>query len=504
MENKLATEPTPGIFKIVKNLDQDSGPYLDWPTILRRRLSECKSVDGRYDTIGSEFDYGPDAVEVLLKTALKDEDDKTRAWAMLTLARQCEETLDPLIHDVAMQYLALDPEKGRTLSNDIYNILWCLGITPNIRDFVTAELGASPIVNPRSFGSLLAKYMSSYPQLGVQLRQLCEDHFGSGPSTWKTTNLTKGERSHQLYLLLKAVFQHHAWDNNFTTYVAALANGPMIDVALEVKDNGWVFHRTFSENLAHRHEDQAVAQPLLLQLLENERILERERGFMLNHFVGCMRLNGKTDADTRDVIAHLLVPENKVLSARADSVFSQDKAAAEKKKADQFKSKQRRERNAVVDQFVRFIAPFVLPKVRDTFLGPASAEIHDSERFDGVSLFTVICAKADRGDRRDFVITQDARDRDSVSLNIDLSREALGLSPMDDVYLDDESYSAPVVDQYAIYATYLSRKGFRLVCIYPGWDDFSAVVISAAMINPFCEFMTENLPDLEYEIVKGC
>ena len=107
MENKLATEPTPGIFKIVKNLDQDSGPYLDWPTILRRRLSECKSVDGRYDTIGSEFDYGPDAVEVLSKTALKDEDDETRAWAMLTLARQSEETLDPLIHDVAMQYLCL-------------------------------------------------------------------------------------------------------------------------------------------------------------------------------------------------------------------------------------------------------------------------------------------------------------------------------------------------------------------------------------------------------------
>ena len=139
---------------------------------------------------------------------------------------------------------------------------------------------------------------------------MCEDHFGSGPDDWKKTDLRKGERSHQLYILLKAVFGRHAWDDTLTAYVAALANGPMIDVALEVQDNGWVFHRGFSENLAYRHENQPVAESFLLQLLGNSRILERERGFMLGHFIAHKRRSATADSETRNLVAHLLVPEN--------------------------------------------------------------------------------------------------------------------------------------------------------------------------------------------------
>ncbi len=138
-----------------------------------------------------------------------------------------------------------------------------------------------------------------------------------------------------------------------------------------------------------------------------------------------------------------------------------------------------------------------IPKLTD------AATCFENEGFEGIKLFSAICAYADRNDGRDFVITQDGRDRAAESDMVDFSRDALGLSPMGDIYPDDKSYSASVEEQYQLYAQYLNSKGYHLVHISSGWDDFGAIVIPASRKDASCGFMAEKLPDLEYSIADA-
>ncbi len=96
-----------------------------------------------------------------------------------------------------------------------------------------------------------------------------------------------------------------------------------------------------------------------------------------------------------------------------------------------------------------------------------------------------------------YVLSVDGRDSDSVSSTIDLSREALGLSPMDDVYPNDAAMSDPVKKQFGHYAKYLKTKGLRLVELDMGSDSFTAVVVSQTKQDAFKPFVKETFRDIK-------
>ena len=121
----------------------------------------------------------------------------------------------------------------------------------------------------------------------------------------------------------------------------------------------------------------------------------------------------------------------------------------------------------------------------------------DGEELTGAAFVSFILDATDHTKGPVAILTVDGKDREAVCNVIDLSRESLGLSLMDDVYPNDEEYSATVHEQFQHYATYLATRGLCLGYLDPGWDDPCAIVVSAGRKADFETFVGESLPDLQ-------
>ena len=219
--------------------------------------------------------------------------------------------------------------------------------------------------------------------------------------------------------------------------------------------------------------------------------------------------NGDSPEEVRASLSQLLTNRNPEILKRSEVAFNPEptpEVDEEAMQARQQANQQRDQRKKHMDDiyaFKTFITPFAVMEERDAFFNSPFEILDETETDDPAELFMKLCSKVDQKDDRYYIITQDAEDRGVVSERIDLSRKSLRLSPLDEVYSSDEDSDAPVEEQYEMYAKYLATKGYCLVRISPGWDDFSAVVIAAEQQPAFEAFMSESMPELAYSITAS-
>ncbi len=510
MQARLAIEPS-GAFNKVKAMDQSSGPRLDWPSIYAQRIFTCKNEDERRSAINDRDDYGPDTDELLTKLALEDETPKMRPWAFTNLCRRNKGSAATHFVDLAKQMLEAHPVESRTPHGGVIAPLWDLGPSPELFALIAAELEEKPLLAPAELASVMVKNHSELAPLFDRLHALCREEFGPGQEEWHQVNTSRNGQGAALWQMLKTIFEKWSplsTDIEFARYAVDLATGPMKRLSRGSDPERGPEIEYYLQRLANylsTHEDTEVANELRMQVFDDEQFPEKSRAIFLGGYVEAKIKSGDSPEEVRASVAHLLTDDHPEMLKRSADWFTPKPVPDEHAVAKARQARQDRldakARQAIPWQFVSFIAPFSTDDDQRSFLNPASGSLPEmTEDSDAAELFTTLCAKADRDDDRYYIITQDARDRGAVSGCVDRSRESLGLSPLDDVYSSDEDYGAPVKRQYQIYAEYLRAKGYRLVFLYPGWDDLSAAVISAEQQAGFEAFMVETMPGLDYQI----
>ncbi len=512
MNKKLIKEPNASLFKNVMELDQSIGPRLHWPTILDKRLQQCKSKDARYDALKENYDYGENETEILSRVALEDEEEDHRAWALTILLRKNEGSTSPELFELIMNCIERDPLTARTRSNSVDGPLWYLGFTQALYDFVANELEQA--ISPKwakGLGSILSKHPEEFLPLIKRIQQICEGRFGCAPN-WNDIQAASQDQNHGLCQLLATLFDHGIWHDEFVQYASSLAEGPILNITEQLSNNtngpGWTFYRNFSDYLAYKHKNKELAAQLLLKLLEEKNIAPTERWFMTPHYVNLQSARGLTREETKQTLSHLLNEKNEIYYEKAQAYFDQDDNARKAALEANEKARLERVKNKIINDtaltFVNYISAAATNKERQIYTKPlsrmisADKSIYNSDTVNGEALFSILCSLQNKHDDNLYIIHQDAREREVVVEMIDRSRETLRLSIEDDVYTSDEQYSADVIEQYQLYDRYLNSKGFKLVHIYPGWDDFSAVIIALSQKDNFIDFMERCLPNLDY------
>lgn len=100
MTKKLATDPSVDLFKVVRRIDKNGGPRLDWPEILRQRLIKCKSVNGHLWALWVEEDYGPDDIGVFSNVILNDPDKRVREKTMGYILQRHHGSTNPALFEL--------------------------------------------------------------------------------------------------------------------------------------------------------------------------------------------------------------------------------------------------------------------------------------------------------------------------------------------------------------------------------------------------------------------
>ena len=249
--------------------------------------------------------------------------------------------------------------------------------------------------------------------------------------------------------------------------------------------------------LAQTKTNQKVTLDLLLQIISNERILERERGFAVAHYVrACRKLEMSKD-EIALTLASYSNPAESILGQAVTSALNPDLKKIAQAETNRQKRVETKRRNDIIMQFAKFVVPFGWTHDFEARMGPVYKTIEQSEKLDGTVVLQAFCDMCTGSEGTGPILTFDRQDKNAASTAIDDSRHFLMLP---DNETDLEIHSLPTHDQFEKYAQYLAQFDLHLAYLDVGWDDPCAVVLSKP--EAFKAFLKEEFLDIECVVFR--